>query len=190
MSKHINFGKQFWKDKRTIGSLMPSSPFLRTKILKNIDFTKDQIFIELGPGMGVFTREIVAQMSANSILLVFEVNDLFYKHIVADIKDKRIHIIHDSAEKINEYLQKLNLDNPDVIISSLPLAAFNSSFRKMIISQIHNSLKQTGTFIQFQYSLQAKYMLKKLYKKVNISFTILNFPPAFIYYCKKDVQNN
>lgn len=186
MSEKKNFRKQFWKDKKTVGSMTPSSRFLTQKMLENIDFKTSRIFVELGPGTGVFTTEIISRMNKDAVLLIFEINDSFYNDLSDRLRDERVHLIHDSAEKIDDYLQKYELQKADIIISSLPLAVFPIELRKNILAAAENALKPTGKYIQFQYSLQAKSILKSLYKFVNISFTPFNFPPAFVYTCIKD----
>lgn len=186
MSEKKNFRKQFWKEKKMVGSMTPSSRFLTRKMLENVDFRTSKVIIELGPGTGVFTHEIIAKMGKDTVLLVFEVNDLFHSILNKNINDSRVHLIHDSAEKIDEYLQKYGLEKADVVVSSLPLAVFPSTLRNNILSAAERALVSNGKYIQFQYSLQAKPLLKKLYKDVSISFTPLNFPPAFVYTCNKN----
>jgi|SRR5690606_4719315 len=184
MSEVKNFRKQFWKERKTVGSMTPSSRFLTKKMLRNIDFSKRKVIVELGPGTGVFTREIIKKMTPDSILLVFEINDTFFQDLSKKISDSRVHLIHDSAVKIEEYLSKYDLQEADVVISSLPLAVIDANIRSAILENTKKSLKKGGKFIQFQYSLQSKGLLKKLYKEIKISFTILNFPPAFVYTCR------
>lgn len=185
MSEKKNFRKQFWKDKKTVGSMTPSSRFLTQKMLEGIDFKSAKVFVELGPGTGVFTEEIISKMNEDAVLLVFEINDSFYADLSNRLNDNRVHLIHDSAEKIEEYLEQLQLDKADVVISSLPLAVFSAELRENILTEAKKSLKPEGKYIQFQYSLQAKSNLKKLYENIKITFTPFNFPPAFVYTCTK-----
>lgn len=180
-----DFRKEFWKQKDTVGAMAPSSKYLRTKMLKNIDFSADKIFVELGPGTGVFTHELIKKMAPDAKLLVFEVNDTFFKQLQEQISDDRVFLIHDSAEKIQEYLEKYNLGKADVVLSSLPLAVFSENLRTSILDASKIALKSDGKYIQFQYSLQSRKLLKEIYKTVRISFTAFNFPPAFVYTCYK-----
>lgn len=180
-----NFRKEFWKQKNTVGAMAPSTKYLRSKMLKNIDFQSDKIFVELGPGTGVFTHEIIKLMAADAKLLVFEINDSFYEQLSQQISDDRVYLIHESAEKIQEYLEKYGLDKADVVLSSLPLAVFSEQLRTSILDASHVALKSKGKYIQFQYSLQSKKLLKEIYNTVRISFTAFNFPPAFVYTCIK-----
>jgi phosphatidylethanolamine/phosphatidyl-N-methylethanolamine N-methyltransferase len=52
-----SFIKQFWAEKKMVGSMTPSSRFLTQKMLKNIDFKKVKLIVELGPGTGVFYQK-------------------------------------------------------------------------------------------------------------------------------------
>ena len=78
MSEKKNFRKQFWRDKKMVGAMSPSSKYLMNKMLENIDFTSTNTIIELGPGTGIFTHGIIERMNENATLLVFELNDFFY----------------------------------------------------------------------------------------------------------------
>lgn len=185
MTDSKNFRKQFWKDKKMVGAMAPSSKYLAQKMMQNIDFNSTKVIVELGPGTGVFTDEIIGKMSENSHLLVFELNDLFFESLNKRISDPRVHVIHDSAEHIERYLEQYQLEKADIVVSSLPLAVFSEELRELVLSASHRSLKPTGRYIQFQYSLQSKKLLKNLYSKVSIAFTPFNFPPAFVYTCDK-----
>ena len=124
MTTQKSFIKNFWQEKKMVGAMSPSSKFLAQKMLKNVDFKKAKVIIELGPGTGVFTKKILEKMAPDAKLLVFELNTDFYNMLKAEIQDNRMVLIHDSAEKITEYLHQENLLNADYVISSLPLANF------------------------------------------------------------------
>lgn len=182
-----NFIKQFFKDKKMVGAVSPSTRFLGEKMLQNIDFNSAKLIIELGPGTGVFTDEIIKRMASDAILLVFELNDNFYESLAERIKDPRVKIFHESAEFIQKYITEEQGENTkaDVVVSSLPLMVFPESLRNSVVDASFNCLKQKGKYVQFQYSLQSKKLLESKYKDVSISFTIKNFPPAFVYTCNK-----
>jgi len=97
MPEKKGFLKQFWKEKKMVGAMAPSSRFLAKKMLKNIDFNSEKVIVELGPGTGVFTKEIIQKMAPDAHLLVFELNDNFYKALKKSIHDERVILIHDTA---------------------------------------------------------------------------------------------
>ena len=185
MARKRSFIKQFWEDKQMIGSVRPSSRFLAKKMLKHIDFNTDKIIVELGPGTGVFTEKIIEKMGEDSKLLVFELNKTFIRNLRKTIKDDRVILINDSAEKIEEYLIKHSLYKADVIISSLPLSNFPQELKETIVQNSHKALKTFGKYIQFQYSRSNKEFVKSVFDKVTIGYTVLNFPPAFVFNCEK-----
>ncbi len=181
-----NFIKQFFKDKKMVGAVAPSTRFLCEKMLANIDFSTAKTIIELGPGTGVFTDVIMARMSADAKLIALELNDNFYDTLSKRINDPRVQIIHDSAELVQNYLDKIEPNlKADVIISSLPLMVFPEDLRNNVVNTAYDALKKNGKYIQFQYSLQSKKLLESIYKSVTVKFTVKNFPPAFVYTCTK-----
>jgi len=166
--------------------MSPSSKYLTAKMLKTVDFKKVKLIVELGPGTGVFTKEILSQMPADAKLLVFELNDNFFNLLQRDIQDERMILVHDSAEKISEYIKKEGFLFADYVISSLPLANFPKKLTETILKESYDSLKNQGKYIQFQYSLLSKKNLEAQFQAIHISFTPINFPPAFVYTCIKE----
>ena len=168
-----------------VGAITPSTRFLGEKMLENIDFDTATLIVELGPGTGVFTDSIMQRMRKDAKLLAFELNENFYKTLNDKINDPRVQLIHDSAEFIEKYLTADEKMNIDVVISSLPLMIFPEPLRNSVVRVSYDCLKKNGVYIQFQYSLQSKKLLESIYKQVTVKFTVKNFPPAFVYTCRK-----
>jgi phosphatidylethanolamine/phosphatidyl-N-methylethanolamine N-methyltransferase len=185
MPSKRSFLKQFWKEKKMVGSMTPSSRFLAAKMLENVDFANSRVIVELGPGTGVFTEKIIEKLHPEARLLVFELNDLFFDALSKKINDPRVLLIHDSAERISEHLAINGLHSADAVISSLPLANFPDELKDHILKDAFNCLENEGKFIQFQYSLLSKKNLENIFGKVTIAFTPFNFPPAFVYTCQR-----
>lgn len=155
-------------------------------MLNHIPFKKDLIIAEFGPGTGIFTKQLIEKMSPNSKLYVFELNQEFL-HVLEDKfrAYKNVKFICDSASELKEYLQKDGISNVDYIISSLPLSLFNDELRKQIVQDAHDILKSDGVMTQFQYTEQCKNLFVDIFSDVQVKFTLLNIPPAFVYLCKK-----
>jgi len=184
MKKRL-FLKQFFKQKKMVGAVAPSSRFLTHKMLAHLPLNTAEVIVELGPGNGVFTKRIIKEMGENTQLIVIELNDLFYKELSSTIQDPRVHFFHDSANKIGDFINQIGKDKADFIISSLPLANFPEHLKTDLLDSIYTSLDDKGTFVQFQYSLQSKKAIRKRFTKTKITFTPFNIPPAFVYSCMK-----
>lgn len=153
-------------------------------MLAHIDFEKAKVIVEFGPGTGIITEALLKKMKSDAVLLVFEVNKEFVEYL-SFIKDKRMILLNQSAEKLLEEMRRLSIREVDYVISSLPLVNIPAKTENRILIAAHESLKQDGKFIQYQYSLTSQRKLKKIFSDVEIDFTPLNLPPAFIYNCTK-----
>ncbi len=182
MSK--KFITEVFKSKGTIGAWSPSSSFLANKMLNPINFANANCIVEFGPGTGVFTHKLLEKMNPNAKLLVFEINPAFYEDL-KNIKDDRLIVINDSAEKIDFYLRENNFIKADYIISSLPFTVIPDKIVNQILTSSVKFLSDKGKYIQYQYSLNAQSKLKSIFKTVITKFTFLNLPPAFIFICSK-----
>lgn len=176
---------EFLKKNSRVGSVTPSSRFLAKKMLDPIDFSKDIVIAEYGPGTGVFTKRIIEKMTPNSRFYVFELNHDFITILKEQIQDKRTQIIEDSAANIAHYLAKDEVKEVDYIVSSLPLSLLPLEVRDKIVETSFAVLNENGIMTQFQYSQQCKKNFQAVFPSLETKFTALNVPPAFVYICKK-----
>ena len=185
MRKRIDFFKVAVKNLKTSGTITPSSRFLAQKMLKGIDFSSSKVLVELGPGNGAITRQILKKIQPDTQLICFEVNDVFYSEL-QEIQHPQLTVLKTSAENIQTEIEKLGFEEACHIISSLPLTLIPKEVSHTILSNSLDSLSSKGTFIQYQYSLTYYKYLKSVFKEsISLDFEVLNIPPAFIYRCSK-----
>ena len=179
------FLKAFLKNPLRTGSIIQSSPYLITRMLKKVDLKNSRCVIELGGGTGVVTKEILKKLGSGSLLLCFEVVPDLAKKLASKIKDPRLIVICDSAENIDKHLANYKISKVDCIVSGLPLASLPPRTSHHILKSIYAYLKCGGQYIQFQYSLVSLRNIRYLFSNVSVSFVFLNIPPAFVYICTK-----
>ena len=179
--KRRKFLKTFFSERKQVGAVAPSSRFLVKKMCDKVDFQTADVIIELGPGTGVFTKEIILRAKPTAKIFVFELNEDFYRLLATKFTDKRIILVNESAEHMEAILKAHQTDAADVIISSLPLTVIPEPIKSNIIKAAHSVLKIKGLYIQYQYSLSAKKLLESFFGKLNLKFSLINLPPAFIY---------
>ncbi len=182
MSKK-KFFSEFLKPGTKIGSVTPSSKFLVKKMIEPIDFTNLKCIVEFGPGTGTITQELLNKMPKDAVLLVFEINEEFCEKLKKEIQDPRMKIITDTAENLENYLSEYTIDKVDYIVSSLPFTMIPNGVVQNILRIIKKVLCPAGAFIQYQYSLNLYRRLRNTFKNVDLNFTPMNFPPAFVFTC-------
>lgn len=187
LSKKFDFFKEAVKNYKTSGTIAASSSFLANKMLREINFTKAKVIIELGPGDGAITHTILSKIEPDTVLICFEINEVFY-HELIKIKHPQLIVLRASAEKIASEIEKLGYKKASYIISSLPLTIISKEISNYILEESYKLLSNNGLFIQYQYSLTYYKKLEEIFgNNIKLRFELFNFPPAFIYNCFKNI---
>ena len=84
---------------------------------------------------------------------------------------------------IRDSLVSNNIEKVNYIISALPLSLIPVAVKNSIIENSIKYLKSDGQYVQFQYTPYDYRRLKRYFNKVKLTFTLTNFPPAFLYRC-------
>ncbi|MGZ4816464.1 MAG: hypothetical protein ACXVZV_13695, partial [Terriglobales bacterium] len=63
------FLKNFIRHPKMLGAAIPSSRYLINRVLDRTDWNQARTIIEYGPGVGTFTRHMLARMSPQARLL-------------------------------------------------------------------------------------------------------------------------
>jgi phospholipid N-methyltransferase len=184
--------KEFVKDPGGIGTVIPSSKRLAKAMTSGIGIEKAGAVVEVGPGSGVFTAQILKLISPETKYFLVELNPRMHKHLTEKFPDVKIY--NESAENLSELMEREKMSSADVVVSGLPWASFPSELQHKLLDVIYDSLSKGGIFTTYGYiqgkimpgGLSIKKLLKKHFNTVESSKTIWNnLPPAFVYKCVK-----
>lgn len=181
MSKS-NLLLELYSNLSTTGAVTFSSKALVNKMVSYSDLSEANLIVEMGGGDGSITQGIIDKMRPDAELLVFEINTSFCKVMEEQFDQENVKIINDSAENLERYLDGREVD---YIFSSLPFSLMPKNTTDGILRKSNHSLRQGGAFIQICYSYLLKSLFKKYFNQVEVSFTLKNFPPAFVMMCKE-----
>ncbi|MGE5458908.1 MAG: class I SAM-dependent methyltransferase [Methanobacterium sp.] len=181
VDEKIIFLNQFAKNPKRVGSIIPSSNFLIQTMIEPIVWDDMRTIVELGAGTGVITRYIEEMRHPDSQSYIFEIDNRMRQRLIDMYPDIQC---HKNAVDLSAIMFDMNR-TVDCILSGLPFANFDQQLRNQILDAVVDSLKPGGAFITFQYSLQMKQQFEKRFSQVNIKFSPLNIPPAFVYFCYK-----
>jgi phospholipid N-methyltransferase len=179
------FAKNFLQHPRMLGSLIPSSRFLVQRLLGRIDWKRAKTIVEYGPGVGTITAHILQRMSPHTKLVVFEMNEDFVRYLKRSFPDKRLHVVHGSAERVQKELDKLKLDGADYIISGIPFTTMPVALREKIMRESRRALKPGGAVLVYQFTRAVLPYLRSHFDHIDQDFEPLNVLPARLFYCRR-----
>ncbi|MFC0214984.1 class I SAM-dependent methyltransferase [Paenibacillus chartarius] len=176
------FMQKFLSNPLQVGSIIPSSRFLGQKMAGAVPWRETRTVVELGAGTGAITKHLLAQMHEDCRVWLFEKDNLMRKRLEEQFSG---FTCHSHAESLTLVIRQSGFEHVDCIVSGLPFFNFPPALRETILSQVYQALKPGGRFIAFQYSLQMKPKLAERFELEQLAFVPLNFPPAFVYICRK-----
>ena len=162
---------------------MPSSSSLAKKIVKNM---KGPVVLELGPGTGIFTKEILTKLPKEGKLLVIEANEIFATYLKDTIKDERFVVCVGDALRLQQFLKENGIEKVNTVISGLPLGNFSKEGKRNVLKEIADCLEEGGSFIQFEYFLAGMKAVKEFFPFISLTYELFNIPPAFVMNCRKE----
>ena len=186
MNSKLVFISSFIKNPKEVAAVAQSSRYLIKRIIKNINFKNAKCIVEYGPGTGVVTKALLSNISRDAMIICFELNPKLYHFMDKSIKDPRLVVINDDAEKADYYLKKLKINEIDYALSGLPFSLINKESKKSILKKTKSFLKRDGKFIVYQqYNGHLRSYLKDCFEKVSTSLELRNIPPSYFYICEK-----
>jgi phospholipid N-methyltransferase len=151
-----DFFRQFRQQFHTTGSILPSSRFLARALASEVaKHHAPARILEVGPGTGPVTRQLLRRMSPNDQLDAVEINSEFVKRLQAILEADpiypsmrdRVRIIHSAVEELT------GNGSYDFIVSGLPLNNFHVDVVRRIFRTFKRLLKPGGTLSYFEYQL-------------------------------------
>ena len=191
------FATQVFADFQSTAAVVPSSRMLAQAMVQPLPLSDAKFVIELGPGTGVMTREVLDLVPRNAEVLAFEVSPRFVEYLNESLQDPRLEIVHAGAEAAAKVLRARGWGHVDAVVSSLGLGLMPDSQQHAILSGLMPFLGERSVFTQFQYvhrmhlhERRLRYydvgdLLRQYFQTVRSRTIWRNFPPAHVFNCRK-----
>jgi phospholipid N-methyltransferase len=148
------FWQEFRRTFESTGAVLPSGPRLCRALARYVAGNgQPRRILEVGPGTGVVTDQIIAQLGPRDTLDLVELNDRF----VAALRDRLASDEHwrKVAERVRIHhmpVEQLSADQPyDAIVSGLPLNNFPVAVVRSILDHLQRLAGKGATLSFFEY---------------------------------------
>ncbi len=179
------FFTQFIKNPRQLGSVIPSSGYLKRRIIRNASLSEAKQIVELGPGNGGTTRAILSAMPADAHLLSIELNAGLYQ-LASRIHDSRYTAHHGDATALADILAGHSRPAPDVVISGIPFSTMDRTVASRLLENVHRQLAPGGRFVAYQVNNRVD-QLNTFFEpsQRSVEVELLNVPPLRVWCWRK-----
>jgi len=206
------FFSQFTENFTTTGAIAPSSPLLGKAITDPLSlrsFRPIQV-LEVGPGTGAFTRQIVKHLRSGDRLEIYELNTRFCEYLRQKLPWEWFQAKGIQCRLHNADVRDIERDlQYDYVVCGLPFNNFEPELVSEILAVLIDRLATNGVFSYFEYNLSHEFKSKFLKSKdrqrmlrvgkIVRSFidqhqfgyrqVWLNLPPARARYCQKHARS-
>jgi len=178
------FFQAFMKSPRVVASVVPSSAFLKRRIVEAADLANADVVVELGAGTGGTTRALLEAMGSRGRLIAIERTADFVPGLEA-IEDERFEVVHGCASAIGKVLAERGHAGADVVVSGIPFSTMPETLSAEIITAVHDALNPGGHFVAYQFSGRVADYTGPVMGRPTIQREILNVPPMRVYTWEK-----
>jgi len=187
----LRFFRTFLSNPLQVGAVVPSGRALTREILSPIDFDSAKVLVELGPGTGAFTAEVLKRRHGDTRLIAVELNPDMAEWISR--RHPEVELVRDDARNLRRHLRARGIERVDAIISGLPFTVFPAQVQSGILESVHDALAPDGQFVTFSYyhcvlmpgAHRFEKLLEKTFRRVERVPAIWNVPPAFVFRCRR-----
>jgi len=177
------FLKQYLRNPFSTGGVAPSGRQLAQLMVTKIDPQPTDIIVELGPGTGVFTQELLSRGVDPANLILVEFNKEFVKFLMGEFPALRI--VQGAAQDLPQFLKALGHGPVKKIISGIPLRSMKPADCRQIAKSVGAALEPGGMFVQFSY-FKASPLPKLVATDAGlegccVGAAIHNVPPAYVW---------
>src|SRR5262249_39621517 len=145
---HRVFWRQFREQFHTTGAILPSGRALGRALARHVEPSGvPKRILEVGPGTGAVTEQIVRRLGGTDHLDLVELNDEFVR-LLGDrfAREETFREVAPRTRILHQAVQELSSEREyDLIISGLPLNNFSADDVRLILATFSKLLRSGGT---------------------------------------------
>ncbi|HVS01324.1 MAG TPA: methyltransferase [Thermoanaerobaculia bacterium] len=181
MSRPFDFLRGFFRNPRGVGSVWPSSRFLAQRIAEAGDAATARLAVELGPGTGAVTRELLEHLPAEARLVALEISPEFVTVLRGDIADPRLTVHLGPSTEITAALAAVGEERADLVVSGIPFSTMPAAEGRRTLEAVREALAPGGRFVAYQVRETVAELARPILGEPVIVGELLNLPPMRIY---------
>lgn len=183
----FEFIKGWVKNPGAVGSIKPTGEIAARHMAGLLPIETGLPVLELGPGTGVITREILKRGLEPHKIVSIEYSKKFYDYLVENIPG--VNFINGDAFDLGKTLKDIEYKTYAGVIGAIPLLNIPNQQREETIYESLKLVAGNGPFIQISYGPKAPIAAVPGKFTVEKSDRIFrNIPPAGIWIYRKDMQ--
>jgi len=182
----MQFLRGFLKHPVMVGSIIPSSRALIEKMLSKVDWKTTRLFVEYGPGVGTFTRPILARLGPDATLVTIDTNAEFTGYLSESIDDPRLVAVTGSAADVESILAERGLGKADYVLSGLPFSTLPPGVGDAIAEATARVVRPGGAFLVYQFSPKVRDFIAPHFERIERGFEWVNVPPATLFWAWRE----
>ncbi len=186
MSDFSLFLGKFLRHGTAIASLAPSSRWLSRTTVRNVDWDRARVLVELGAGTGPITRVLAERARHHCRVVVVERDPDFARLLRARYEHlPNLDIIEGDVRDLAGMLADRGIGPADHVISGLPVPSFPKSLQHDLFRVVRAALAPEGTYNQITEMPWVYWpFYRRYFDEVRFAFEPRNFPPAGAYFCR------
>lgn len=180
MSELLRFLGQSVRHVRTVGAVWPSGQTLARIMTDGVGpVGLGELVVELGPGTGRVTAELVRRFGADRVVAVERLAG-FADQLATDFPG--VTVIQGDAAELPAHLDRLGIDLARVaaVVSGLPLLVLPDGLPARVLGAVASVLRPGRRFVQFTYSGRAWQFATPGLTRIDRRRVWRNIPPAVV----------
>ncbi len=164
---------------RGVGAIAPSSPALARAVAAQVDPERVGPVLELGPGTGAITKELLERGIAPERLTLIEYDPAFVK--LLGERFAQLRVLKGDAFEFERSIGNHVAEDYAAIVSGIPLLNFPYAKRRSLIETALRRLRRGAPFVQFSYGFQPPLPAPAGATVQMAAFVWKNLPPARVW---------
>jgi phospholipid N-methyltransferase len=170
-------------DFRRVAALLPSSSASSRAIAARVPAGARRL-VELGPGTGAVTVELLKRMPQDGELVAVEAQPSF-SPILQRLSDTRLKLHIGDVREVLPQLQSPSGEGVDAVVSGIPFSFMAPDVRESLLVTVRSLLRRGGHFVVYQTSPALLPALRRHFGDVRWHFEPRNFPPYFVMVARR-----
>jgi len=193
----VTFASQALSNYQQTAAILPSSRYLARAMVQDAGVEGAKRVVELGPGTGVVTSQLLKTLPKDAELLAFEISPAFSRFLKKKFNDPRLTVLNVSAEKAGEVLAERGWENVDAVFSSLGMGFLGHKRIHAILGGLEPHFHDKTVLAQYQYihgmqvlrgrlrRYDARDDLRQYFPTVRRRIIWRNVPPTYVLLCHR-----